>query len=225
MQKNNFFVRLAQYTGFTGLIGLSSLIKFSWMVGSHISFFSGINIMAPLSGAFGGVFGSIASLVMRTVVHFCLFGVLSIKSLTIGIPTFFASLYWSTTHWFVRVGLPLICMALFWMHPVGFAAGAYALYWLIPVVVHCVSRKHVALEALGSTFVAHAVGSVIWLYVIPMAPATWLALIPVVAIERLLFASGMVIVHYALSSIVHCANKKQVWHSDHDERTAYDSVK
>ena len=45
---------------------------------------------------------------------------------------------------------------------------------------------------LGSTFTAHAVGSVIWLYagLVPN-PETWLALIPVVVLERILFASGM----------------------------------
>ena len=146
MQKNNFLVRLSHNAGFAGLISLSSLVKFSWMVGSHISFFSGINIMAPLSGAFGGVFGSIASFALRTIIHFFLFGVLSVKCLTLGIPNFFASLYWGTTHWLIRVGLPLTCMMLFWAHPVGLAAGAYALYWLIPVAVHCLARKHVFLK-------------------------------------------------------------------------------
>ena len=223
MQKNNFLVRLVHNTGFAGLIGLSSLVKFSWIIGSHMSFFSGINIMAPLSGAFGGVFGSIASFAIRTIVHLCLFGVLSVKCLTIGIPNFFASLYWGTTHWLVRAGLPLTCMLFFWMHPVGFAAGAYAFYWLIPVVVHYLSRKNIFLEALGSTFVAHAVGSVIWLYAMPMTPGVWLALIPVVAIERLLFATGMVIAHYGItfavrnvSAVAHlCADRifTKVWGS------------
>jgi hypothetical protein len=207
MQKNNFLIRLSHSAGFAGLIGLSSLVKFSWMVGSHISFFSGINIMAPLSGAFGGVFGSIASFALRTLIHFFLFGVLSVKCLTLGIPNFFASLYWGTTHWLIRVGLPLTCMMLFWAHPVGLAAGAYALYWLVPVAVHCLARKHVFFEALGSTFVAHAVGSVIWLYVMPMTSGVWLALIPVVAIERLLFATGMVIAHYGITFAARSVNR------------------
>lgn len=223
MKKNNFFLRLAYNTGFAGLISLSSLVKFSWMVGSHISFFSGINVMAPLSGAFGGIFGSIASYAIRTIVHFCLFGLLSVKCLTLGIPNFFASLYWGTTHWLVRAALPLTCMVLFWMHPTGFAAGVYALYWLIPVMIHFLSRKHIFFEALGSTFVAHAVGSVIWLYAMPMAPGVWFALIPVVAIERLLFATGMVMAHYGITTVTRRVNQ-YVSSNGHVSGTAYNSI-
>jgi len=225
MQKNNFFVRLVKNSGFAGLVGLSSLVKFSWMVGSQTSFFSGINIMVPLSGAFGGVFGSVASYIIRAITHFCLFGVFSVKYLTIGVPNFFASLYWSTTHWALRIGLPITCMLLFWVHPTGFAAGAYALYWLIPVAVHCLSRKHIFLEALGSTFVAHAVGSVIWLYAAPMTPGVWIALMPVVAIERFLFASGMVIAHYLITTIAHCMSQQLVNHRAHNTGIACDLTK
>ena len=201
MKKNTIFTRLAYNSAFAGLISLSSLVKFSWMVGSQMSFFSGINCVAPLSGAFGGIFGSLASYALRTLTYLFLFGTLSIKCLTFGIPNFFASLYWASSHWSIRAGIPALCMLLFWLHPVGFAAGAYAFYWLIPIAVHYLSRNNIFLQALGSTFVAHAVGSVMWLYVTPMTPGVWLALIPVVAIERMLFATGMVVVHYAINQV------------------------
>ncbi len=225
MQKNNFFLRLAQYSGFASLIGLSSLVKLSWIIGSHISFFSGINIAAPLSGAFGGIFGSFAAFVLRIVINFCFFGVLSVKCLLLGVPNFFASLYWGTSNWLVRVGLPLTCMILFWLHPTGFAAGAYALYWLIPVAVHYLSRKHIFFEALGSTFVAHAVGSLIWLYAVPMTPGVWLALIPIVALERLLFATGMVVAHYLITTVTHCVNQQQVCGNGFITDIAYNSTR
>ena len=225
MQKNNFFLRLAQYSGFARFIGLSSLVKLSWIVGSHISFFSGINIAAPLSGAFGGIFGSIVAFVVRIAINFCFFGVLSVKCLLLGVPNFFASLYWGTTHWLVRVGLPITCMALFWLHPTGFAAGAYALYWLIPVTIHFLSRKHIFFEALGSTFVAHAVGSIIWLYAAPMMPGVWLALIPMVALERLLFATGMVVAHYLITTVMHYVNQQQVSGNKRALGIAYNSTR
>jgi hypothetical protein len=203
MKKSSLFVRFTSYCGFAGLMSLSSLVKFSWIIGSQMAFFSGINIVAPLSGAFGGIFGSTASFLLRIITYACLFGTLSVKTFTLGIPSFFASLYWASNHWLVRAGIPLLCMTLFWLHPVGFAAGAYALYWIIPVMVHFLSRKYLLLEALGSTFVAHAVGSVIWLYATPMTANVWRALIPVVAVERLLFAAGMVVVHYGISLTMH----------------------
>jgi hypothetical protein len=202
MKKNNVLSHLTYNFSFASLISLSSLVKFSWLVGSQTAFFSGINIAAPLSGAFGGIFGSLASYLLRTLTYLCLFGTVSIKCLTLGIPNFFASLYWGTNLWIIRAGIPLLCMFLFWAHPVGFSAGAYAFYWFIPVAVHFLSGKNIFFQALGSTFVAHAVGSVIWLYAMPMTPAVWLALIPVVAVERLLFATGMVIMHYAINQVM-----------------------
>ena len=54
-------------------------------------------------------------------------------------------------------------------------------------------------QALGATFTAHAVGSVIWLYTMPMAQEAWLALIPQVAIERLTFAAGIVVAYHAMN--------------------------
>ncbi len=58
-------------------------------------------------------------------------------------------------------------------------------------------------HALASTFIAHAVGSVIWLYTVPMVASAWLALIPIVACERLLYTAGIVmgdaVINYCVS--------------------------
>jgi hypothetical protein len=61
-------------------------------------------------------------------------------------------------------------------------------------------------HALTATFIAHAVGSTIWIYSQPTTPAFWLALIPIVALERLIYAVGITVMHSALAQIVH---KKQ----------------
>jgi hypothetical protein len=62
------------------------------------------------------------------------------------------------------------------------------------MILYFVPQKNIFFTSLGSTFTAHAVGSVIWLYTIPMTAGMWLALIPIVALERLCFATGMVTV-------------------------------
>ena len=77
-------------------------------------------------------------------------------------------------------------------------APLYAALWIIPVLAAFFHRDNLWITALGNTFTAHAVGSVIWLYTIPMSAVAWYALIPQVLVERILFASGMVIVHYAI---------------------------
>ena len=89
-----------------------------------------------------------------------------------------------------RLMLPVICMALFIYHPTGLAAYNYAFLWLIPLVL-AFFNNHASLS-IGSSFAAHAVGSVVWLYLFPALPsAVWSGLVYVVLIERALIAAGI----------------------------------
>lgn len=178
-----------------------SLIKVSFMLGSHMIWFSGVNSILPLSGAFGGIMGANLAFLMRQLMHLVFFKTISLSFFALCIPGFFASIYWTSSNIFIRLILPLTCMALFVMHPVGGQAFIYSLYWLIPVVLYFVPQRSLFLTALGSTFIAHAVGSVIWCYTVPMTTGMWMALMSVVLYERLLFALGMVIMHRVLSAI------------------------
>jgi len=160
--------------------------------------------------------------------------VLSFHMLAYHIPGFFASAYWARQSRWLSIALPIVCMALFLAHPVGYQAAPYAAYWLIPVgialfnpfmmligkynlpfIPSCLSRlsrvslrgriegrdipfKSIFLHSLTSTLIAHAVGSVIWIYTTPMTPAFWYALIPIVAVERLVMAIGMTTMYHAI---------------------------
>ena len=101
-------------------------------------------------------------------------------------------------------------MVAFIAHPVGAQAWVYSLYWLIPVVLYFLRKESLFLTALGSTFTAHAVGSVIWIYANPMTPQAWLVLIPVVFIERFVFASGMVVAYHGINFIKNCGYQEAV---------------
>ena len=62
----------------------------------------------------------------------------------------------------------------------------------IPVIGKILpSYPQLFLLSLGATFTAHAIGGAIWAWSIPMTSAAWIALIPVVIYERLLFALGI----------------------------------
>ncbi len=163
-----------------------------------MALFSGVNIAMPTVGAFGNKVTTTAVFIARFFIQLLLFGVFSFHTLAYHIPGYCAALYWNTQHWSIRLFLPVACMVLFILHPVGFNAFAYALYWLIPIGLYFIPHNNTFLTALGSTFTAHAIGSVIWLYTVPMTSAMWLSLIPVVFIERILFATGMVVVYYAI---------------------------
>jgi hypothetical protein len=175
--------------------------------------------ISPLLGAF---FTPLQTCVSLGTLALCKFLFISFP-VTLGIPTFFATLSWSVssnqnslitriTDLCVHVILPITCMLLFIAHPVGQNAFVYSFYWLIPPVFFMIkefrSKKRketvstnftVVMTALQSTFIAHAVGSIIWLYTVPTTAHYWIALMPVVAVERLVSAASMTLLYLAIS--------------------------
>lgn len=181
----------------TGLASVTFLLlrcaKISPIVGGGFSFFSLSDVVMPLSGVIGLWFGGLL-VVLRMGYKMTLYR-LPLSYLVYHIPGFCAAGYWAVEGKLVRVFLPLGCMVAFVMHPVGYQAAPYCLYWLIPVAIYFSRKQTLFLHSLGSTFIAHAVGSIIWLYAFDMSAAMWLALIPMVALERLFFASTMVVIY------------------------------
>jgi len=166
-------------------------VRLSYFFGAHSFYFSGLNVVGPLMGIDSLSFLGLSLLLTRRLIT----GVGHFTLLSYHIPTIFASAYWASSNIFIRLLVPLACMILFIMHPVGYQVPFYTLYWLIPIALYFFAHKNIFVQALGSTFVAHAVGSVLWIYALPTVPAYWYALIPVVAVERLLLCTGMIILH------------------------------
>lgn len=189
---------ITRLSGLGLLLKLSTFIKSSFIFGSHALFFSGVTMIMPLAGALGNPLDSVILFCMRLLLG----GSFGWHLLALTVPGLCASLYWNVHHWSIRLLLPILCFVAFIAHPVGGAASLYALYWLIPICLYFKSDKSVFLTALASTFTAHAVGSVIWLYTVPMTASMWHALIPLVIIERLCFATGMTLGYHAINQIV-----------------------
>lgn len=57
-------------------------------------------------------------------------------------------------------------------------------------------------KSVGATFTAHAVGGAIWNYIVPMTPQAWIALIPIVIFERLIFAGGITLSFISLNTFL-----------------------
>ncbi|HSC25550.1 MAG TPA: hypothetical protein VLB80_05050 [Candidatus Babeliales bacterium] len=203
----NIIKNFLKFTSYSAVVKISGLIKISFLIGSQMIWFSGSNTVLPLAGAFGGFMGSWTVFLVRQLLHCIFFKTVSLKFLAFCIPGLCASLYWATNHYIIRLLLPILCIVLFTIHPIGSQVFFYSLYWLIPVIIYCIPQKSLFLQALGSTFVAHAVGSVIWLYTVPMTTNMWMTLMPIVFFERLLFAVGMVIMHCMITYIFGLVNK------------------
>ncbi len=205
MRRCKLFISIALRTVlFTLLNKALSIFKISFVLGSASSYFSFSGISLPLAGK--GKSGSLVATCIAIIqLSFKIFisGALlkHLHMLAFIVPGWASALYWAHNTALIRVCIPALCMIFFIMHPVGFWACPYTLYWLVPIAFYYTKSQTIFANALGSTFVAHAVGSTIWLYTMPMTITDWYLLIPLVAAERLFYALGMTIVVYLWQKI------------------------
>ena len=185
------------------VLGLAiSQISISPIVGSKQSF-TPLEFLGPTSGMFLGPWvGAISVFFVK------LFDVL-VKHQTFDVttvirffPMIFAAIYFGIAKSKkIILAIPLLCIVLFMLHPEGRQAWYFSLYWLIPIV--CFLKKdRLVLNALGSTFTAHAVGSTAFIYAFNLSAPVWTSLIPVVFMERMLFCAGIWVFYLAINSIL-----------------------
>ena len=167
---------------------LARLIPVSYMVGSMGVYFSCTTTIAPVIARHMGLSWITLFLVTQKSMTLSVLLLHLIRRL----PLLGAAYAYKSRHWFISVIIPVLCMLLFVMHDIGRQAWPYAMYWLIPVVLWF-AVDSIWSRALIASFVAHGLGSVICLYAGDIPVATWMGLIPIVIIERLLMAGGIVL--------------------------------
>jgi len=177
-----------------GLLELISLFKVNILLGAKTAVFSGFAVAGPLVGLYAGTGLMVGIFALRRLVRGIFLGTSLLSPFALYLPTLAAGYYLKSHSWLIRLVVPLACMVLFMVHPVGGQAWYYALYWLVPVAVYLIPFESQFVQALGATFVQHAVGSVLWLYFMPTTAAIWTMLLPIVFVERILCAVGMVMV-------------------------------
>jgi len=193
MSRNKLiFVLLFIVLGFIAL-----QIPINKLVGSRVSF-TFFDLFAPISGAFlGSVYGLIAVFLIQGF-NLLTHGLSNIDKGAIIrlLPTLFAVLYFSlaikskkNSNYILLV--PFVSMIVFNLHPIGRTVWYYSLFWLIPLLVWPFRERFLLARALGSTFTAHAVGGAVWIWVFSLPASVWTSLIPVVIMERLIFALGI----------------------------------
>ncbi|MFA6489611.1 MAG: hypothetical protein WCT52_02915 [Candidatus Micrarchaeia archaeon] len=189
---------------FTAIVLISSNINFSTVLGAENQQFTLFQFMGPIASGFLGAGAGVLAVLLAQVVSFVMLGKsLELINILRLAPMLFAALYFAKygKGKLVQAAVPLACMALFIAHPVGSQAWQYSLYWLIPAAV-LMLPENLFLRSLGSTFTAHAIGGIIWLYFIPTTAAFWMMLIPIVAFERTLFALGITGSYFALNTVL-----------------------
>ena len=189
---------------FSAIVLVASNINFSAILGAENQQFTFFQFIGPIASGFLGAGAGVLAVLLAQVISFIWLGkspeLINVLRLA---PMLFAALYFAKygKGKIVQAIVPLACMALFMAHPVGAQAWVYSLYWLIPAIV-LVLPENLFLRSLGSTFTAHAIGGIIWLYFIPSTPAFWMMLIPIVAFERTLFALGIAGSYFAFNTVL-----------------------
>lgn len=156
--------------------------------------FSLFDSFAPIAGAFlGSIPGIFAVLGMR-IVDYAIHGTEIDKGMIIRLfPVVFGAIYFVNKKKFEKLNIiiPVISIIAFNLHPVGRSVWFFSLYWLIPIAMHFFKDKSLFARSLGATFAQHSVGGALWIWFLNMPAELWIALIPIVAIERFAIAVGM----------------------------------
>jgi hypothetical protein len=188
--------------GLSLILGLAALqVPLTHIAGSKISF-SLFDSFAPAVGGVVGALAGAAVILAVQIINLAFHGSIAVNLLTIVhlLPPVAAAVYFSKKNRLNYI-VPLVAIAAFVASPSGRPVWYYSLYWLIPVIGNFWHRKLWA-RSLGAAFMAHAVGGAFWAYLVPLPKAVWIALIPVVAGERLLFAAGIAVSYIALTNIL-----------------------
>ena len=175
-------------------------VPVSKIVGSGQDF-TLFEFIAPIGGMFlGPLFGAISAFIVRGANIFITRQTLDFLTVMRFLPMILAAIYFGLKGRKMAIIFPF-CIVLFLIHPIGQKAWLYPLIWLIPLAASF-GKRRLILNGLGATFMAHAVGSVIFLYAFGLTPQIWLGLIPVVLIERGCFAIGIWASYLAVNTVL-----------------------
>ncbi|MCX6775320.1 MAG: hypothetical protein NT130_00505 [Candidatus Micrarchaeota archaeon] len=200
-------IKLAFLVLFTILSLAAYQLKFSTILGVPSQNFNFFQFIGPIgAGIFTPILGVVSVLFVEALNFFISGKALDPITLVRFTPMMFAAYYFGSKSR-NRVIVPLVCMGLFMLHPIGRQAWYYALYWLIPVAA-AVWKDKLFLRSLGATFTAHAIGSVAFLYAFGIPADVWATLVPITAYERLFFAVGISISYIAVNTILNSISSR-----------------
>jgi len=188
-----------------GLIMLQ--IPFTDIIGSNQKY-SFFDFMAPTIGAFlTSIWGAVSVILIKIINALATGQSFDTTTIIRLFPLALAALYFGVKKYKLLVAaLPLVCLVLFVIHPSGRQAWYFSLFWLIPLVA-AFARRSLVLNSLGATFTAHALGSVAFLYAFNLPAEVWIGLIPIVFLERVMFAGGAALSYVLLNNLISWAAK------------------
>ncbi len=182
-------------------------IPFTHIIGSN-SKFTGFDFISPITGGFlGSWIGAIAVAIVQIINTIIKKAPIEAITFLRFLPAICAAIYFGTKSKYVNL-IPLLCIALFIVHPIGRTVWYYPIaFWFVPVLCSF-GKFRLTLNALGATFTAHAVGSTIFLYAFALPASVWKSLMTIVPVERLTFAIGIVVSYLVINNLLNYLVKK-----------------
>lgn len=181
-----------------GFIALQ--IPINTLAGSRVKF-TLFDLFAPISGAFLGSAFGIGAVALMQLINLITHGfggvdnssALKLTATLRFLPMIFAVWYFSLGRKsnILMLLAPALSMILFNLHPIGRQVWFYSLFWLIPFLVWPFRERFLIARSLGATMTAHSVGGAMWIWAFNLPVAVWIGLIPVVILERSIFALGI----------------------------------
>lgn len=195
---------------FSLILILSTKIPFAKVEGSR-GYFTLFDFAAPTTLAFLGTIPGIIAIAIVQIANIILNGTQQIDAVAIVrlFPIFFGAIYFQQKNK-TNILLPIAAIILFILNPIGQQVWYYALFWTIPLFAYVLRNRFVFARALGATFTQHAVGGVLWLYLIPTTADYWNKLIPLVLSERLMIAIGMVAFFVFFKELINFMKEKKI---------------
>ena len=195
---------------FAGLGLLALQVPFTQLVGSKVKF-TLFDFFGPIAGGLIGTIPGIVAVFLMQGLNFFLHGAQVVDAGTIirFFPILFAAWYFGRKSIFNLI-IPAVAILAFWTHPIGREAWFFALYWLIPIACYFARERWLLARALGATFTAHAVGGALWIHTFGTSKDIWLSLIPVVAMERGLFALGIAATYLVLNNALNFLQERKI---------------
>ncbi|MBI4093359.1 hypothetical protein HY417_00190 [Candidatus Kaiserbacteria bacterium] len=202
LKKTLFFI------GFIVLGFLALQIPLTQLEGSSVKF-TVFDAFGPTAGAFlGALPGALAVLLMQATNFFVQGANWADTGTFIRLlPMMMAAAYFARKMP-LNIIVPAVAIISFIANPVGREVWYFSLFWTIPIIAYFFQKKYLVARALGATFAAHSVGGALWIWLVPLPAAVWIGLIPVVIMERLIFATGIIVSYLVLNNIFAFLNKK-----------------
>jgi hypothetical protein len=185
-------------------------IKFGPILGTQMKFSLSVFFGPTLAKIFGVGYGTVTIILTHLIgLAAGIYKIKAVKDYFTFFPIIFAGIYFSRIFKGNKklIFIPLICIFLFILNPIGRNVWFYSGFWLIPIITSLFKEKldkvlkiplfKIYGYSLGSAFVDHAIGSVIYLYLLKIPANFWIKAIPMTIIERLMIAAGIELFYLA----------------------------